>query len=294
MKVYDMTHASDVIREDSLCQTLQARMGTGGNQVPLVIYNSYLKQGQVTESGVCQTLTAQMANQTDMPLAIEQECRPLCMTKLCRQDQSQNMGIGNEGDPAFTLTSVNGEAGVLSAQAVYENQRCEVKLQEVSNALTTPGGRPGQGNPVVFIAENIIGRKPENGGDGNGYSEGVCYTLNATGVHGVCAPPPPHCFKIRSGCEGGGKGYLGQDERSFTLSTGHDQDVFTAGRFRRLTPVECERLQGFPDNWTRISWRGKTEENCPDAPRYKAIGNSWAVPCVRWIGRRIQKAVEKA
>ena len=56
---------------------------------------------------------------------------------------------------------------------------------------------------------------------------------------------------------------------------------------RRLTPVECERLQGFPDNWTRIPWRGKGEEDCPDSPRYKAIGNSMAVPVMRWIGERI-------
>lgn len=62
---------------------------------------------------------------------------------------------------------------------------------------------------------------------------------------------------------------------------------------RRLTPVECERLQGFPDNWTRIPWRGKLEENCPDAPRYKAIGNSWAVPCVRWIGERLKIELEQ-
>lgn len=64
-------------------------------------------------------------------------------------------------------------------------------------------------------------------------------------------------------------------------------------RVRRLIPVECERLQGFPDNWTRIPWRGKAEEDCPDAPRYKAIGNSWAVPCVRWIGERIKDGLNK-
>jgi len=57
---------------------------------------------------------------------------------------------------------------------------------------------------------------------------------------------------------------------------------------RRLTPVECERLQGFPDNYTSIPWRGKPVDNCPDGPRYKALGNSWAVPVVRWIGSRIQ------
>jgi DNA (cytosine-5)-methyltransferase 1 len=56
---------------------------------------------------------------------------------------------------------------------------------------------------------------------------------------------------------------------------------------RRLMPVECERLQGLPDNWTRIPWRKKDAENCPDSPRYKAIGNAFPVPVVRWIGERI-------
>jgi len=56
---------------------------------------------------------------------------------------------------------------------------------------------------------------------------------------------------------------------------------------RRLTPVECERLQGMPDNWTKIPWRGKPADECPDGPRYKAIGNSIAVPCLRWIGERM-------
>ena len=60
---------------------------------------------------------------------------------------------------------------------------------------------------------------------------------------------------------------------------------------RKLTPVECERLQGFPDNYTRIPYRGKPDSECPDGPRYKAIGNSWAVPVVMWIGKRINKAL---
>jgi hypothetical protein len=61
---------------------------------------------------------------------------------------------------------------------------------------------------------------------------------------------------------------------------------------RRLTPVECERLQGFPDNFTRIPWRNKPAEQCPDGPRYKALGNSMAVPVMRWIGERIQQFEE--
>lgn len=60
---------------------------------------------------------------------------------------------------------------------------------------------------------------------------------------------------------------------------------------RRLTPIECERLQGFPDNHTLIGWRGKDAAECPDGPRYKAIGNSMAVPVMRWIGDRIAAAL---
>lgn len=63
--------------------------------------------------------------------------------------------------------------------------------------------------------------------------------------------------------------------------------VAAAMQVRRLTPRECERLQGFPDNWTAIPWRGRPAAECPDGPRYKALGNSMAVPCMRWIGERI-------
>ena len=61
---------------------------------------------------------------------------------------------------------------------------------------------------------------------------------------------------------------------------------------RRLTPRECERLQGMPDDWTKIPWRKKDAEDCPDGPRYKAIGNSMAVPVMRWIGERIAMVEE--
>jgi DNA (cytosine-5)-methyltransferase 1 len=75
---------------------------------------------------------------------------------------------------------------------------------------------------------------------------------------------------------------------SFTLKKGGNQHgVLTPMAVRRLTPVECERLQGFPDNWSRIPWKGKSENECPDGPRYKACGNSMAVPVMRWIGERI-------
>ena len=67
--------------------------------------------------------------------------------------------------------------------------------------------------------------------------------------------------------------------------------LLTPSQVRRLTPIECERLQGFPDNHTRIPWRGKPAEQCPDGPRYKALGNSMAVPVMRWIGQKIDVAL---
>jgi site-specific DNA-cytosine methylase len=61
---------------------------------------------------------------------------------------------------------------------------------------------------------------------------------------------------------------------------------------RRLTPVECERLQGFPDNYTQIPWNKKVAIGCPDGLRYKAMGNSMAVPVMNWIGKRIHNFTE--
>lgn len=64
--------------------------------------------------------------------------------------------------------------------------------------------------------------------------------------------------------------------------------VSTTSTVRRLTPIECERLQGFPDGYTQIAWKGKRPEDCPDGHRYKALGNSMAVPVMHWIGKRIK------
>lgn len=103
---------------------------------------------------------------------------------------------------------------------------------------------------VLCIRGNIIDRSPENGGNGLGVDAGgISPTLTATDRHAV----------------------------AYGLSV------------RRLTPTECERLQGFPDGHTLIPWRGKPAAECPDGPRYKALGNSMAVPVMRWIGERIRQ-----
>jgi DNA (cytosine-5)-methyltransferase 1 len=137
----------------------------------------------------------------------------------------------------------------------------------------------------IALAENTIGRKPHNGGNGDGFTEGgPMYTLNATGVHGVVQP-------VTYGIDGEQNAY---EELMGTLRS-HQSGGFEGARVastmqvRRLTPVECERLQGFPDGYTNIPWRKAAE--APDGPRYKALGNSWAVPVVRWIGERIERSL---
>jgi DNA (cytosine-5)-methyltransferase 1 len=96
----------------------------------------------------------------------------------------------------------------------------------------------------------------------------------------------PKTLQMRSGKEGGGKGALVAEDMSATLTTGVQQTLFPGdGRVRRLTPRECERLQGFPDDWTDVPYRGK--EHSPDSARYKTLGNSMAVPVMKWIGEGI-------
>lgn len=174
------------------------------------------------------------------------------------------------------------------------------------------------GHEPVAIAGNIINRQPRNGGNGNGLeTDGAMYTLTATDVHGVwcagdsgknmpcyrdmsptltahdansaCFVNTPSTCIIRSGKEGCGKGALVQRDMSATLTTAQQQTLFTgsadAFAVRRLTPVECERLQGFPDGYTDVPWHGS--EHAPDSKRYKALGNSMAVPVMRWIGQGI-------
>ena len=98
---------------------------------------------------------------------------------------------------------------------------------------------------------------------------------------------------LRTNPESGPDGVGVQADRAYTLEARSEvQCVQIARQVRRLTPRECERLQGFPDDWTLIPWRKKPASECPDGSRYKAIGNSWAVPVVSWIGSRIQQSID--
>ena len=173
----------------------------------------------------------------------------------------------------------------------------------------------------IALAENTIGRQPENGGNGDGFTDGgPMYTLNATGVHGVAQPvyemhgQDSRVRELGDVCTtvsatygtGGGNvpvtiqpiAFSGQMsnpqtdvDMTQTLQAKNPMAVQQDMAVRRLTPVECERLQGFGDNYTDVQLKGKPT---PDGPRYKALGNSMAVPVMRWIGERIKQYEEMA
>jgi DNA (cytosine-5)-methyltransferase 1 len=120
---------------------------------------------------------------------------------------------------------------------------------------------------------------------GSGWNEEVQFTLNTLDVHGVAQPVGFDSYNL---CE------TGDVTQTLKSPGGGVTESIGAVRIdmavRRLTPVECERLQGFPDGYTNIPWRKAAES--PDGPRYKALGNSWAVPVVAWIGQRIQNQIK--
>ena len=156
---------------------------------------------------------------------------------------------------AFGEYSDDGTASTIKARdykdatdliTVYETHPADSRVKEMGEVCQTVTSRWGTGGGNVPIAAtyciqgSMIGRSDTAGPQGSGINEEVSFTLNTTDRHATA-------FKIRGGCDGGGKGYLGNDETAFTISTVQDQQLFTDMRVRRLTPTECERLQGFPD-----------------------------------------------
>jgi len=174
---------------------------------------------------------------------------------------------------------------VHHVESFAQNQVGELRTSPIASTLGTNSNASGRNTPMVIqpiaLAENTIGRQPMNGGNGDGYTVGgPMYTLNATGVHGIAHPA--HAFNHQSGGD-----MRGIDLREYPQLQAHQQTSVLHGMaVRRLTPTECERLQGFPDGYTDIM------PNTPDGPRYKALGNSMAVPVMRWIGSRIALATK--
>lgn len=174
----------------------------------------------------------------------------------------------------------DGGSNDFVAYAIAANQRGEVRFdgtdgQTVGAIPATRSGKQLQG--VLRMASGQANAE---------VGEDVGTTLSARQYK-----DPPVTMVTRCGCEG--KGALASENVSLTLSTRNEQSLFDPGSgpryvVCRLTPVECERLQGFPDGWTDVpDFDGKPMS---DAQRYKQLGNSMAVPVMRWIGERMLDA----
>lgn len=232
--------------QDDVSQTLTARAGTGGNQVPLVqvqplVFNP---NAGINEKG------GGFALSEDVTPTLKTDHNPAVAFASNQRDEVRELEV----------------AGALAAQPGIKQQTYICRADGQANAMTSVNLAPTltshakKDPPLIYPAED-----------------------------------EPVTLQIHGGKPGGGKGALIQRA---TLSTHNIQTPITGGRekrgltVRRLTPRECERLQGFPDDYTDIPYRNK--EHAPDGPRYKALGNSMAVPVMRWIGERIRTVEEAA
>lgn len=238
--------------QDDVSQTLTARAGTGGNQVPLVqvqplVFNP---NAGINEKG------GGFALSEDVTPTLKTDHNPAVAFASNQRDEVRELEV----------------AGALAAQPGIKQQTYICRADGQTNAMTSVDMAPTltshakKDPPLIYPAEDSTGEDE------------------------------PVTLQIHGRKPGGGKGALIQRDMSATLSTHNTQTPITGGHekrgltVRRLTPRECERLQGFPDDYTDIPYRNK--EHAPDGARYKALGNSMAVPVMRWIGERIHMVEE--
>ena len=207
-----------------------------------------------------------------------------CMPSvMCLHDQG-----GQRMDVCENMTGTLRASEKGHQPLVYENHGVDARIRESGEVSPTVTARYGTGggntplvqepNEVYCIVGNIIDRQPENGGNGCGYQENLAYTITTVDRHAVYARQRVDEFK--------------NDDIASTQSARQAKDATDlvvepdrqhAQLIRRLTPLECERLQGFPDDWTNIP-------GASDSARYRALGNSVAIPCVEFIMRSLKEA----
>lgn len=201
---------------------------------------------------------------------------------------AQYFGLAQRRRRVFVVASAR--AGFCPAKVLFEFDGLRRDFAPSREAGQETTGNVGAGfTPSSFGGyREGVGALRAAGGDLGGGSE----TLSAAHCHAVAIG----AFKAGQGAAAGGIGfseYLSPTLTSAESGSNRTPALLYETAVRRLTPIECERLQGFPDGYTAIPWRNKPAEQCPDGHRYKALGNSMAVPVMRWIGRRIELEITK-
>ncbi|MGA0872909.1 MAG: DNA cytosine methyltransferase, partial [Phycisphaerales bacterium] len=233
-----------------------------GDQDTLIAHTS--------DGGFASTDSFQGGSQQDQILGEDAVCPALChssngnkghhqpkvivpYTKAKRAQSASDDESWKHGEVSPTLNHFDvGDTRATTVVAFTQNQRDEVRdLGDAAGTLNGPGTHQS-----TYVAEAFSVREDAKAGNFSATPTDVGLAVQA------------HQPSVQS----------------------HHAQIFVAQPMavRRLTPRECERLQGFPDHYTLIPWRKKPAEDCPDGPRYRALGNSMAVPVMRWIGERIE------
>jgi len=240
------------------CGTLRRDGGDlGGGSETLTIWRGSDQANAETVEGQAGTLNCNKGQQGGI---VALPCGEVVGTVTARK--GRNNGIANDDVQAGHLICVNARETPVS-----------------SEGAALPLGAQDRGHAIGFIPKNS--EKTRSMGEQSEMSP----TLDSS-PHAVAFEP-----RYYTRGQGGAKGdtdkvgalsaqFYGASDKAPHLAVPEMQ-------VRRLTPRECERLQGMPDDHTKIPWRKKAAEDCPDGPRYKAIGNSMAVPVMCWIGERI-------
>jgi len=234
--------------------------------------------------------------------AREEVARPIASrTGNCSQDESRESFVVNANSTpevshgiAFPLRADDGSGNRQAiAFSCKDNGRDVGEVSPPLRAMGHDQSHPNAGGQVavafdtqqtpkfsVDCARPLTAISPSGGGQ----PQAVAFALNAKGGQGRMDVESDTLIPtLRAGKnETGGDRPPGTD-----VDTAESLQVVAFMAVRRLTPRECERLQGFPDDYTQIPWRGKPRDQCPDGPRYRVLGNAFPVPVVRWIGERI-------
>ncbi|NNJ32068.1 hypothetical protein G9470_20090 [Bacteroides xylanolyticus] len=277
----------------------------------------------ITEPMLC--LNDQGGNRMDITENITSTLRASMGGNLPIVMGSQQGGAEICEDLCPTITSAAGTSG-NNQPVLFDNHAKDCRYNgslRVAPTVAATYGTGGNNVPLVSkpmeesycIASNIINRQDKNGGNGCGFQENISYTLTTSDIHAVCLPSKTYQNIVGALCVGDEKGigsqYVSQnkcivdsqkmktglpnentekqpvsDEASKENENNSVKNSSVIKLVRRLTPLECERLQGFPDGWTDIP-------KATDSPRYKGLGNSVAVTCVDFIMRGIAYFLRK-
>ncbi len=276
-------------------QTVSASFGMGGNNQPLVLASQQGHAG--IGEGICPTLTSAAGTSgNNQPVLFENR-------GMDGDDLRPGRDMGAAPAPAVFSLDSRESNNMKSA-----NPHSGCRETDVARTIDTTVPDPGrnQGGTAILqetlcIAGNIIDRQPKNGGNGLGCQPDISYTLTATDHHAVFSRQ--RSDELREDAVTAAQSARQYKDATDVVCQPYQETVGTLGHcdhkginsqyvsddkcivekrnlIRRLTPLECERLQGFPDGWTDIP-------GASDSARYKALGNSVAVPCVDFVLRGI-------